>query len=146
MISPNSSLLVSSELLNGSDVILKGIFMLWALRYLWLETKRRKLRFRDWFLFRLPPSMGFIIAVIVADFSTWIRSAVIWSWRRFYGSADYTAWQLELLLLAGLIGIVGGVCKIRAVTKPEYGDEPWLICLALVLVFIAASLVGRYAF
>ena len=90
--------------------------------------------------------MGFIIAVLVADFSTWLHSFVIWIWRRFYDSGPYTLWQMELLLLCGVIGIIGGLCKIRAVTKPDYGDEPWLICFGLVMVFIAASLISRFAF
>jgi hypothetical protein len=134
------------ELFNGSEVILKGIFMLWALRYLWLETRRRGLHFIDWFRFRLPPSMGFIIAVIVSDSSEWLRSAAIWVWRRFYHGGELVPWQIAALLTAGFIGILGGLCKIRSVTKPDYGDEPWLVCLAMVLVFVAISLLSRLAF
>jgi len=146
MPSVNVDTSVLLELFNGSDVILRGIFMLWALRYLWVETRRRNLHFLDWLLFRLPPSMGFIIAVVVSDTSVWLRDIAIWAWRRFDHALDFSPWQLGLLIFAGVISIVGGLCKIRSVTKPDYGDEPWLICLTLVLVFIVASLVSKYAF
>lgn len=146
MTSLASDLLISSELTNGADAILKGIFILWALRYLWVETRRRKLTFWHWLNFSLPPSMGFIIAVIISDFASWIRAVVIWIWRRFYSSGDYPLWQTEFLVLAGIIGVVGGLCKVRSVTKPDYGDKLWLLCLAFVIIFIGASLIGRHIF
>ncbi len=90
--------------------------------------------------------MSFIVAVIVFDFSSWLRSLVVWTWRRFYHSGAFAEWHLWLLLVAGVIGLVGALCKIRAVTRPDYGDEPWLICLGLVLTFVAASLAARIAF
>lgn len=131
------------ELFNGISVILEGIFLLWGLRYLYLETRRRGLRVRDWFLFRLPPSMNFIIAVLVFDVASWMRSLVVWSWRRIYNSGDFTQWHSGMLVAAGLIGFIGALCKIRAVTKPDYGDQPWLMCLALVVMFVALSIVVR---
>jgi hypothetical protein len=140
----NTSILL--ELFNGSDAILRSIFMLWALRYLWVETRRRSLGFADWVFFKLPPSMGFIIAVIVSDVSVWLRDITIWAWRRFYYANAFDSWQLGSLLIAGTIGVVGGLCKIRSVTRPDYGDGPWLSCLALVLAFIVASLISKYAF
>lgn len=133
------------ELFNGGSVLLEGLFLLWALRYLWLEARRRNLmliaRWRN-----LPPSMSFIVAVIVFDFSSWLRSVVVWTWRRFYDSGPFQDWHLYMLLVAGMIGTIGALCKIRAVTKPDYGSEPWLICLALVLVFVVVSIAARIAF
>ena len=143
-INPSTGAVLLLELFNGGSVLLEGVFLLWALRYLWLEKRRRNLRLLDWA--RFPPSMGFIVAVMTFDFASWLRSLVIWSWRRFYHSGEFMQWHLILLVLAGGIGIVGALCKIRAVTKPDYGDEPWLICLALTLVFVAASVAARIAF
>ena len=125
------------EFSNGGVMVLEGLFLLWALRYLWLEYRRRNLSTKDWF--KLPPSMSFIVAVIVFDFSVWLRAVAIWSWRKFYGAAAFPDWQIVLLLVAGVIGVVGALCKIRAVTKPDYGDEPWLICIAILIVFIIIS-------
>lgn len=147
MTSPNVGVPILLELFNGGSVLLEGVFLLWALRYLWLEARRRQITIRSWWNSGgFPPSMGFIVAVIVYDFSSWLRSLVVWTWRRFYNAGPFTEWHLYMLVAAGLIGAVGALCKIRAVTKPDYGDEPWLICFALVLVFIAASLAASIAF
>lgn len=140
---PDSGVPFLLELFNGISVILEGIFLLWGARYLYLEMNRRELRVRDWFLFRLPPSMNFIIAVLVFDIASWLRSLVVWSWRRLYNSGDFTRWHLILLLVAAVIGFVGALCKIRAVTRPDQGDGPWLLCLAISLVFVLGSVAAR---
>jgi hypothetical protein len=90
--------------------------------------------------------MGFIIAVLVSDISVWFHDVAIWAWRHFDLALNFTSWQLVLLVFAGVVGTTGGLCKIRAVTKPDYGDAPWLSCLALVVIFIVASLIERYNF
>lgn len=146
MASPNVGAPFLLELFNGGVVLLEGLFLLWALRYLWLETRRRNLTFHSWWRDGFPPSMGFIVAVIVFDFSGWLRSFVVWTWRRFNNAGSFSQWQLYTLIAAGVIGVIGALCKIRAVTKPDYGNEPWLICLALVIVFIAASVAASVAF
>lgn len=133
------------ELFNGGSVILEGVFMLWALRYLWTESRRRNLRPRDWW-FGLPPSMSFIVAVVVFDSGSWVRSLAVWSWRRFYHSGEFAPWHLFALLIAAAVGLVGALCKIRAVTQPDYGNEPWLVCLALTVLFIGFSIFVRLVF
>lgn len=136
--SPNVSAPILLELFNGGALILEGLFLLWALRYLWLESKRRNLRIRDWFY--LPPSMSLVVAVIVFDFSSWLRSLVVWSWRRFYEAGAFQPWHTDILLAAGAIGVLGALCKIRAVTKPDYGSAPWLFCTGLIVVYVVMSL------
>jgi hypothetical protein len=138
---PNLVAPILLQLFNGSEALLLGIFLLWALRYLWLETKRRGLHWTDWFMMRLPPPMALVVAILVNDSANWLRSIVIWDWRTFGKAGDFTRMQLFLLAIAGLVAITGVLCKIRAVTKPDYGNEPWLICLALVLIFVVISLI-----
>lgn len=136
------------ELFNGSGMIVDGIFLAWCVWYLWRETGRRKDQQPElrsvwtWWL-HLPPAMNFIVAVLVHDSGVWMRSVVIWVWRRFYGAGDFGIAQGALMTLGGLAIVVGGLCKIRAVTKPFYGDGPWLTTLYLVLVFLAGSLLNR---
>lgn len=136
---PTMTMPLLLELFNGGFVLLEGVFLLWAVRYLWIEGRRRDLRFIDYFG-RLPPSMGLVVAVIVFDFSSWLRSLVIWNWRRFYAAGTPALWHQHALIVAGAIGIIGALCKIRAVTKPDYGNEPWLFCLGLIAVYVVVSL------
>lgn len=140
MISPSVGAPFLLEIFNGGSVLLEGLFILWAVRYLWVEARRRQLVLADWT--RLPPSMAFIVAVIVFDFSSWLRAVVVWSWRWFYdaNAGSFTHWQLMLLIAAEVIGVTGALCKIRAVTKPDYGDTPWLVCFGVVLAFIIFSI------
>lgn len=138
MENPNVATPILLELFNGGSVLLEGLFLIWAIRYLWLETRRRRLGFRDWL--NLPPSMALVVAVIVFDFSSWLRSLVVWSWRRFYDAGAFVDWHTNTLLLAGAIGVVGALCKIRAVTQPDYGSAPWLFCTGLIVIYVVISL------
>lgn len=132
------------ELLNGAGMIVDGIFLAWGVVYLRREATRRYGSTPFWeFVLRTPPHMNFIVAVLVHDAGVWLRSLVIWSWRRFSGGGDFTVAQAGLLAAGALLIVVGGLCKIRAVTKPDYGDAPWLTCLYLLAIFLAGSLVSR---
>lgn len=126
------------EMSNGASGLVEMMFMALMVRYLYLEAKRRRLRRRDWF-FRMPPSMHLAIAILVFDLGVWMRSALIWVWRKFYGAGEFSTMQLMVLGVGSLIIIIGSLCKIRAVTKPDLGNSPWLIALGVVVVFCALS-------
>lgn len=131
------------ELLNGAGLVVDGIFLAWGVWYLRRETLRRNYASSvlAWIV-RIPPHMNFVIAVLVHDAGVIARSAVIWAWRRA-GAGDFSVDQLAALALGALMIVVGGLCKIRAVTKPDHGDGPWLACLAALLIFLAGSLISR---
>lgn len=130
------------ELLNGAGVVLEFCFLSWMALYLWRESRRRNLKARDW-LFRLPPSMHLAVAIFVFDSGVWLRSAVIWMWRRFFHAADFSALQLGLLGVGGFVLVVGSLCKIRAITKPDFGNGPWLMSAGAVILFFGASMLVR---
>lgn len=130
------------ELLNGAGVVLELCFLSWMAVYLWRETRRRHLGPRNWF-FGLPPSMHLAVAIFVFDSGVWLRSSVIWAWRRFFGAGDFNATQLGILGFGGAVIVVGSLCKIRAITKPDYGDGPWLASAGAVALFLGASLIFR---
>jgi hypothetical protein len=130
------------ELLNGAGMVLEGVFLTLMLIYLWRETHRRGLTWRAWFG-GLPPSMHFAVAVIVFDGGVLVRTAAVWVWRRFYGAGDFGAWFLAAIGLATLLIVVGSLCKIRAISRPDYGDGPWLLAVAAVMAFLLGSLYFR---
>lgn len=133
------------ELLNGAGMVLEFCFIGLMLMYLWRETRRRGLAFADWIGGKLPPSMNLAIAVVVCDCGVWVRTIVIWAWREFYGGGDFGNWQAAALVLGALLIVVGSLCKIRAVSKPDYGDGPWMLAAAATLAFVLASVLPHIA-
>jgi hypothetical protein len=134
---------VPLELLNGNTMLLDGGFLLLIGVYLARETIRRSLRVSDWLMLRLPVSMHFAVAVAVHDCHTFGKSALIWHWRRFGHAAPFEAWQVSALAALGVLGLVGGLCKIRAISKPDYGDGPWLAAVGIAAAFTLVSLIWR---
>lgn len=131
------------ELLNGGGMVVEFFFLGWMIRYLWNETTRRKLTWRTWLAGHLPPSMNFAVSVIVFDIGVWIRSVDIWVWRRFFGAADFNQ-PMILILAGGAVAILlGSLCKVRAITKPDFGNVPWLVSAGATAVFVAASVIFR---
>lgn len=128
------------ELLNGAGMVLEFCFLSWVAVYLWRETRRRGLTWRDWF-FRMPPSMHLAVAIMVFDGGVFMRSSVIWIWRRYLGAGDFSVLQLSLLGYGGMLIVVGSLCKIRAISKPDYGDGPWLISAGAVAAFLLATVI-----
>lgn len=126
------------ELLNGGGMVLAVFFLSWMAVYLFKESVRRKLGVRDW-LGRLPPSMHLAVAIFVFDLGVVVFLAVVW-WRVFYAAADFSETQIVLLALGAVTIIVGALCKIRAITKPDHGNWPWLMALAALAVFLGAML------
>lgn len=131
------------ELLDGGGMVIEAFFILFLLMYLRKETLRRGIGIKEWYHFDLPPSMNLAIAVLVFDFGVFLRTAVIWAWRKFYGAAEFNPNQIMLLSFAAVVIILGGLCKIRAVSFPDYGHFPWLMTALMILLFILGSLIVR---
>ena len=131
----------SLELINGATHIV-GAFFLWHMAvYLVRETHRRRLKLRAWF-FKLPVSMHFAVAILVFDFGVWMKAFVVWIWRML-GAAPFTLTVMTLLWIGSLIILIGGLCKIRAITKPDRGNGPWLLAAGAVVVFVVVTMVQR---
>lgn len=131
------------ELLNGGGMVVELFFLIYMVQYLWKETTRRGLGVRTWLAGQLPPSMNFAVAVVVFDVGVWARSVDIWVWRRFFGAAPFNMTQIIILGLGALAILLGSLCKVRAITKPDYGNGPWMVALGSTAAFIAATLYFR---
>lgn len=131
----------SLEIINGASHVV-GLIFLWHLGvYLVKETRRRRLGVRAWF-FKLPVSMQFAVAIMVYDIGVWMKAFLIWSWR-FLGAGPFSPAMMVALWVGSLIIVVGGFCKIRAITKPDRGNKPWLVAAAAVMIFVALTLLHR---
>lgn len=129
------------EMLNGGAITPELLWLVLLAVYLSKESKRRGLHALDWF--SLPPSMDLIVAVFLSDAGVWIRSTTIWVWRRFYGAGEFSNAQQLLLVIGGAMIVVGYLCKIRAWTKPDHGEMPYLVASAATAVVLIMMLVSR---
>lgn len=132
------------EVLNGNGLITETVFLVCIVLYLRQELRERKLGLMDWWHLRLPHHINFAVAVMVCDTGVWIRAGAVWFWRRFMGSGLMPMWLFMLLALGIVFIIVGGLCKIRALSYPVAIGKialvrPWAMTLALMVVFAAWS-------
>lgn len=130
------------ELLNGCSAILNAVFVYWLVRYLIVETSRRKIPLRDW-MAKTPPAMHFATAIVVFDSGVFVRAATMWAWPHSNGSAKINTPLLAFLAIGSFLIGVGAICKIRAISHPDHGDGPWLFAVAIATVFLVASVMLR---
>lgn len=125
------------ELLNGSSVAPILLLQAWMVRYLAIEARKRGLRWWSWL--RLPAHMDLVLAMFVFDAGVLARSFVSWAWR-FFGSADFSAAEAAGLVAGGALIALGALCKIRALTRPDSGNGPWLASAAVTALAVAVLL------
>jgi hypothetical protein len=127
------------EILNGGAVTPELIWLGILSVYLSRESRRRGLRWFDWF--HLPPSMNLMLAIFIFDSAIVGRSWVVWAWRRFDGGGDFAAWHVTALIITGFFILAGTLCKIRAMTYPDLGNGPWLAATTVTVVSIVGLVV-----
>lgn len=128
------------EMLNGGAITPEFLWLVLLGIYLSRESQRRGLHWSDWF--SLPPSMNLILAVFIADAGVWLRSLIVWNWRRT-GAGEFNEAELLGLIVGGALIVLGFLCKIRAMTEPDHGPGPWLASAGLTALVLVAMLVFR---
>lgn len=131
------------ELLNGGAITPDLIWLCMLATYLVKESRRRGLHPLDWF--SLPPSMNLILAVFVCDAGNCLRSIIIWTWR-VGGAGEFSPLESAGLVVAGALIALGGLCKVRAWTQPDYGNGPWLAATALTAAVVGTMFVMMLVF
>lgn len=125
------------EMLNGSSVTPILLLQIWLIRYLAIESRKRGLRWWNWF--HLPAHMDLVLAMFVFDTGVLARSFFSWAWR-FFGAGDVNAAEMAGLIAGGFLIVLGALCKIRALTRPEGGNGPWLASAAATALAVAVLL------
>src|SRR5438093_901854 len=93
------------EILNGGAVTPELIWLCILTVYLIKESRRRGLRWFQWF--HLPPSMNLILAIFIFDAAIVSRSWIIWGWRRFDSASDFNPVQTMSLSVSGFFILAG---------------------------------------
>jgi hypothetical protein len=127
------------EILNGAAVTPEFLWLVLLGVYLSRESKRRGLHWFNWF--SLPPSMNLMLAIFVFDSAILTRTWVIWAWRRFDGATQFGPSQTTILIISGSFVLIGALCKIRALTHPDWGNGPWLAATGVTVVSAVALVI-----
>ena len=127
------------DLFNAESALLSLIFLAFLFFYLRRERKKRGLKVRDYFLLRIPPAMALACAIFVYDLGALIRSGGIFAWRQVYGHAPFNSRQLIYLTIGAVLMTLGGLYKISAITRPAYGNWPWLMSLVAFMLYIVGA-------
>lgn len=129
------------EMLNGGALTPETLWLVLLGIYLSKEARRRGLHTLDWF--SLPPSMNLILAIFISDAGVQLKSLTVWIWRRFEGAGQFGAVQELLLVIGSALIVAGFLCKIRALTRPDHGNWPWLAACGLTIAATIALLLTR---
>lgn len=125
------------EILNGGNVTPSVISLAILAWYLIKEAHRANLRWFDWF--HLPDNMSFILAVFIFDSGVVLKAFIVWAWR-YTGGGPFNMYLTSGLIISGMLTIFGSLCKIRAMTEPNYGGRPWVQSLFASLIGIGLLL------
>jgi hypothetical protein len=83
------------------------------------------------------------VAAAVATLSTGaaIRSGEVVRWR--WTSTDLADMSQTALVTGTVIAVVGFLCCIREISKPLYGDGPWIWTLVAMVLYAAITAAVR---
>jgi len=129
------------ELLNGAAIVPAIIVTVLLTRYLVKESHRRGLHGLDWF--HLPAGMNLVLAMFLFNNAVLGERIIKWAWRRFLGADDFGIAESGALIFCGALIVIGSLCKVRALTHPDFGNGPWLMATAISAAAVVALLVFR---
>lgn len=128
------------ELLNGNWGIAATSLAIICAIYLVHETRARGMPSWQW---RKKITIGMRVAIAMMTLSAGvaIRSMEVYVWRLVSGELPELSqfW----LLVGGGIALVGFLCCIREISKPLYGNGPWIWTLVAMSAFTIGSIVRQ---
>lgn len=131
------------EVTSGSGVVPLFILTLILINYIIRESYRRIQAGYDVDWISPPPHIDFALAVLTLVVGVLINATVVWAWRRFFGGIDFNMLQKVLLGIGRTLTLFGSICIVRALTKPDYGDKPWIIAWAATIMAGVMMIVVR---
>ena len=116
----------------------------WLVAHLFHVGNLREMRPRDW-LYRMPSAMRLGMAVLALAAGIFVSRAAIWWWRITTGGdiKQFSA-QNPILILGAVLGSLGLIWIIRAVTWPRFGNWPWVIALISSVAYALARGTGYW--
>lgn len=122
-----------SEILNGNAALAAISLTIICAIYLAHEAVALKVWGWEW-RSRLSRGMRVAMAVMTLSVGAGLRSVEVVRWRVMGGKLS------EFWLTAGsIVAMIGFLCCIREISKPLYGDGPWLWTLAAMVIYTACT-------
>lgn len=127
------------EVSNGSWTILTLYFLVFLSIYLYLETVRRKVRLKDWIV-GLPLGMVVAASLYVQNAGSLATRGVVWFWRHFdRGVVPLTDIEMIMLIVGSFIAAVGLLMMIRAFSRSQFGNWPWVSAAVFTAVYVVMT-------
>jgi hypothetical protein len=128
------------EMLNGIWAISALSLLIICIFYLQHEARARAYRWDLGWRKVLTSGMRVAIAVGVISLGSVIRAASIFLWYLGGGRTDL---KLGWVLVGTLIAVTGFVCSVREFSFPIYGQKPWQLTVAAIMVFACSDLAAH---
>jgi hypothetical protein len=125
--------------INWCWSIILGAFIAFMAFYFW--ERRNEVRSLWKWLFGRPIPEQFAVAVLIADVGNQIVRLTVAIWREMTGGAEVMQGGFVLfILIGGVIGTFGILCKMRVASYARFGHKPWVT----VTIFTAAFCAWRW--
>lgn len=133
------------ETVNGVVAILTFFLLIFLTMYLFSELRRRHLAWRA-LMMSLPIGMSLALALYVEKVGALLTRVVVWVWRRLgAGGAGgpMSHVQLQAMLLGAVLMAIGLLMLIRVLSKPRFGNWPWIVSGCITVGYVAVSVMFR---
>jgi len=129
------------EVLNGNWAISAASLTVICVIYLVHEAIAHKVFGHGW-RSRLNRSMRVMLGVMALSLGVAIRSAEVTAWRLRSGYlVDLSQFWL---VIGGVVALIGFICTIREISKPLYGNGPWVWTLVAMAIYTAGWSIWRF--
>jgi hypothetical protein len=131
------------EQVNGSVSILTFFFLCWCTHYLWDYLAYRKFSMRSVFV-GLPPAIALAMVLYLENTGTLLTRTTVWFWRfTSSGEQPFTDTQMGFLLAGAFLTAVGLLLMIRLLSRPRFGEWPWVASAAVCWAYVLLSSIAR---
>lgn len=127
------------EQVNGSVALLTFFFLCFSSWYLWDFLAYRGFAMRA-ALVGLPPAVTLLLVMDVEKLGTLMTRSVIWGWRIMGGGLiPFSHAETTILLVGASLTAIGLLLLIRLLSRPYFGEWPWLVSGGISLAQIGIS-------
>lgn len=132
------------EQVNAAASLLTISLLIFLTFYLW-----------DWLVYKgrtplrailvgLPPAIALAAILYLEKIGTLLTRSVVWVWRAFRGGAvPFTGGEVFFLLSGAVITSIALLLTIRLLTRPRFGDWPWLASASVTCLYLATTTLIR---
>jgi hypothetical protein len=127
------------EIINGSISILTFFLLFFLVVYLISDLKREGFSVKVFFL--MSTAVSLVVALFVEKLGALTTRTVIWIWRAHGGNLPFSTLEDILLVVGAVFTAAGLVMMIRVLSRPRFGEWPWIVSSVAALDYTALELI-----